>query len=155
MGLLWTAFNAFDRDGNGAVSVDEIEDIVRKVEAGLMAQDQVDNLVRCIRDELRSVTAKNDIDFDQFVYIMSTPTGKPDRNLALRRDAYRLAHNLLHVDCYTVRRRAKPKEWNWEKLSMSPNSAYRRSNLVVKPLEPGQRGSISGGGGGGARASAA
>jgi len=145
--LLWSAFNAFDRDGNGAVSVDEIEDIIRQVEAGLLAKEQVDGLVHCIRDELRSVTYKDHIDFDQFIYIMSTPTGKPDRNLAFRRDAFRAAYNVLKLDCYTVRR-VKTKEWNWEKMSQSPNSAYRRNNLVVKRTEPEFRaGGASAGGG--------
>merc|ERR1712050_157470 len=127
---LWFAFSAFDRDQNGAVSVDEIEEIVRQVEAGLLAKDQVDNLVKSIRDELRVITYKDTIDFDQFVYIMSTPTGKPNRSLALRRDTFRMAYNVLNMDCYTVRK-VKTKDWNWEKMSQSPASAYRRINLVA------------------------
>merc|ERR1712050_14233 len=127
---LWIAFNAFDRDQNGAVSVDEIEEIVRQVEAGLLAKDQVDNLVKSIRDELRVISYNNTIDFDQFVYIMSTPTGKPSRHLALRRDTFRMAYNVLNMDCYTVRK-VRTKEWNWEKMSQSPASAYRRINLVA------------------------
>lgn len=72
---MWFAFNAFDRDGSGTVSVDEIEAIVRHVEAGLLAKEQVDNLVGNIRNELKTIVT-SDVDFDQFVYIMTTPTGQ-------------------------------------------------------------------------------
>mmetsp|Transcript_104621 Transcript_104621/g.263414 ORF Transcript_104621/g.263414 Transcript_104621/m.263414 type:complete len:678 (-) Transcript_104621:93-2126(-) len=128
---LWYAFNAFDRDGSGSVSVDEIEAIVRVVEAGLLGKEQVDGLVTCIRDELTRVVSEEEVDFDQFVYIMSNPTsGKPSAGNVIKRDFYRNAFKLFGVDCYEVRK-LKPPEWNWQQMSQSPPSAYRRTNLVV------------------------
>lgn len=124
---LWHAFNAFDRDGNGGVNVDEIESIIRQVDAGLLGQEQVDGLVQCIRSEIKGVTYKDHIDFDQFVYIMSTPTGAPDRGLALRRDFSRWAHTCCRVDTYSTRR-VKPKEWVW--AARGSASVYRRASLV-------------------------
>lgn len=131
---LWHAFNAFDVDSNGQVSVDEVEEIVRKVEAGLLGTEQVDGLVRRVRRELEAVTKGGDIDFDQFVYIASAPTGSPDRNLALQRDVYKVANTCLGIDCYKVRR-LEPKPWNWQQASRSSGSAYRRASLIV----PGRR----------------
>lgn len=127
---LWYAFNAFDRDGSGGVSIDEIEQIVRQVEAGLLGKEQVDGLVKCIREEIQTMTYKENIDFEQFVYIMSTPTGRPDNSRALQRDMYRQAFNIFGMDCYDVRRN-KPPPWNWQQVSQSPHSAYRRANLVA------------------------
>lgn len=124
---LWHAFNAFDRDGSGGVNVDEIESIIRQVDAGLLGQEQVDGLVQCIRSEIKGVTYKEDIDFDQFVYIMSTPTGTPDRQLALRRDFSRWAHTCCRIDTYSTRR-VKPKEWVW--AARGSASVYRRASLV-------------------------
>lgn len=133
---LWHAFNAFDRDGNGHVSIDEIEAIVRQVEAGLLGTEQVDGLVRRVRREIEGVVKdrSDDIDFDQFVYIVSAPTGEPDRSMAFRRDVYKTAYRLLGVDCYNVRK-YEPKEWNWQQTSRASSSAYRRASLVV----PGRR----------------
>lgn len=125
---LWHAFTAFDKDGNASVSVDEIEAIVRQVEASLLGKEQVDDLVTTIRAELEPVTYKNHIDFDQFVYIMMTPTGKPDRTLAMRRDVSRLAFNCVGHDCYEVRK-IPPRAWNWQLMSQSPQSAYRRYSV--------------------------
>lgn len=133
---LWGAFNAFDRDVSGSVSVDEIEAIVRVVEAGLLGKEQVDGLVDCIRQELEVGGAgQRDIDFDQFVYIMTTSSVEKGSSAgstsgSMRRDFFRGAFNLLGVDCYDVRR-YKPQEWNWQQMSQSPPSAYRRKNLVM------------------------
>lgn len=127
---LWGAFRAFDKDGSGGVSVDEIEQIIRQVEAGLLAKEQVDGLVQCVRSEIRIATYKEHIDFEQFVYIMSTATGKPNRGLAMRRDTYRGCHSLCGVDCYHVRH-VKPKEFLWVYDPRSPSSVYRRAGIVA------------------------
>jgi len=127
--ILWNAFSAFDQDGDGNVSVDEIVNIVRQIEAGLLGTEQVDGLVKLIREEIQQITARSTIDFDQFVYIMSTPTGRSDGQKALRRDLSRTAHTMCGVDCYNVRK-ARPLQWDWQRMSQSPASAYRRLNLV-------------------------
>lgn len=125
---LWYAFNAFDRDSNGSVSVDEIEAIVRVFEAGLLGQEQVDGLVEEIRDELNRATS-GDIDFDQFFYIMTSPSGGGGGS-NINTTMSRLAFNWFNVDCYEVRQ-YKPPAWNWEQMSRSAPSAYRRANLVA------------------------
>lgn len=127
---LWHAFNAFDGDSNGTVTLDEIEEIVRKVEAGLLAKDQVDGLVRRVRREFEQAVPAGKLDFTQFVYIMSTASGTADRSLAMRRDVFSIAYGLFGMDCYSVRK-IEPKKWNWQQVSRSPGSAYKRASLVV------------------------
>lgn len=126
---LWYAFNAFDRDGNGSVSIDEIEAIVRVVEAGLLGQEQVHGLVSEIRAELNQVTSE-EVDFHQFLHIMTSPAlGLPPKGSPFKRDVNRLAFAWFNVDCYEIRK-IKPPSWNWQQMSQSPSSAYRRQNLV-------------------------
>lgn len=131
---LWHAFNAFDIDRNGSVSATEVEEIVRKYEAGLLATDQVDGLVRRVRRELDKTVPEGTLDFSQFVYMMS---GEPCRTLAIKRDVFSAAYACLGVDCYKVRK-IEPKRWNWQQASRSPPSVYRRASLVV----PGRKHSI-------------
>merc|ERR1740121_1771784 len=128
---LWYAFNAFDRDSSGAVSVDEIVAIVRQVEAGLLGKEQVDGLVEGIRQEIKEVIDKQDIDFDQFVFIMTTPTGaNGGMRKAARRDIYRAAFTWCNVDCHDIRKE-KPPAWNWQQMSHTAPSVYRRKNLAA------------------------
>jgi len=127
---LWHAFNAFDVDGNGCVSTNEVEEIVRKYEGGLLAKDQVDGMVRRVRRELDRSIPAGQLDFSGFVYIMSSPSDNPSGALALKRDVYAMAYAFLGVDCYKVRK-IQPKRWNWQQASRSPHSVYRRASLVV------------------------
>jgi len=127
---LWHAFNAFDNDGNGSITIDEVEEIVRKYEAGLLAKDQVDGIVRRVKRELASAVPDGKIDFSQFVYIMSTPPSEPSRSLAVQRDLYSFAYACLGIDCYNVRK-IEPKKWNWQQAARSPHSVYKRASLVV------------------------
>jgi calcium-dependent protein kinase len=127
---LWHAFNAFDIDSNGSVSVSEIEEIVRKYEAGLLATDQVEGICRRLRREMEKAVPDGKLDFNQFVYIMSTPSNSPDRTLAIKRDVFSFAQKCLGVDCYKVQR-IEPKRWNWQQASRSPHSVYRRAGLVA------------------------
>lgn len=124
---LWNAFNAFDKDRNGSVDIDEIERIVRHIEAGLLGKEQVDELVKAIREELKDVTSGSTIDFDQFLYLMRVKKGARIGQ-AVQRDIYRIMHKCFGVDCYDVRR-LKPKEWGWEASPRSPLSVYRRVGI--------------------------
>jgi len=137
---LWHAFNAFDVDGNGKVSIEEVEEIVRKVEAGLLGTEQVDGLVQKVRNELQPIAPEGDINFDQFVYIATAPTGAAHRGLAMKRDVYTAAYGCMGIDLYKVRE-IQPKPWKWQQASRSSRSAYRRASLVM----PGRRHSVTGG----------
>lgn len=140
---LWHAFNAFDVDKNGKVSIEEVEDIVRKVEAGLLGTEQVDGLVQKVRKELQPIASQGNIDFNQFVYIATAPTGAPHVGLAIKRDVYTAAYSCIGMDLYKVRQ-IQPKPWKWQQASRSSGSAYRRASLVV----PGRRHSTTGATGG-------
>jgi len=125
--FLWNAFNAFDRDRDGYSTVDEIESITRNIEAGLLAQEQVDDLVIEIRQELEKVTSST-MDFDQFVYIITSPSHR-GLGTTLQYTFYRGMWSACSMDCHNVRHHTT-QDWNVQQMSHTPASAYRRMNLI-------------------------
>merc|ERR1719436_2078372 len=86
--VLWEAFNAFDKDKSGAISLDEIDKQVKEIEGALLSVEQVETLSAAIRSELEGVSSNgHDIDFDTFVYIMSNSS--PNAKGAVKKDMYR------------------------------------------------------------------
>lgn len=66
---LWDAFNAFDKNKDGAVSESEIEEVIRRLEGGLCGQEHVDRLCREILQEVDATMGSN-FNFDRFVCFM-------------------------------------------------------------------------------------
>jgi len=125
---LWQAFNAFDKDRSGAIALDEIEQIIRGFEGGLLPREQLDQLCSEVRQELQGLEYGNQIDFDQFVYIMSVPSGQPDLAKSLKKDLYRCLWCTVGMDCTQVRKSAL-KNWDYTvgASPRSPRSVYRRA----------------------------
>merc|ERR1712032_1323596 len=102
---------------------------VREFEGGLLGKEQMESVCNQIRNELHPIMQGNDIDFDQFVYIMSVPSGKPDVAKAGQKDLYRVLYRACGMDCYNVRKNAV-KHWALKRdgaSPRSPRSVYRRA----------------------------
>lgn len=127
---LWQAFNAFDKDQSGSIAIEEIENIVRELEGGLLGKEQMDDLCKEIRSELQTVEKGEQIDFDQFVYIMSVETSsKGDFKKAMSKDINRMAWKMCSIDNYNVRS-TPVLGWSLAKSGASPRSprsVYRRA----------------------------
>merc|ERR1712130_892799 len=63
---LWQAFHAFDKDKDGWVTLDEIEDMIRVYDGGLLSRVQLDDFVNDVRKELQFLPQAK-MDFDEFV----------------------------------------------------------------------------------------
>merc|ERR1712048_235287 len=117
------AFNAFDKDGSGEITFDEMDKIVREVEGALLGQDQVTNLCKDIRLELEGVSSNGTIDFDKFVYIMMN--SEPNRVDAMKKGMNRCLWGTCSVDNYGVRN--MPITWSLKgRNPRTARSVYRK-----------------------------
>lgn len=134
--VLWEAFNAFDKDRSASVTFDEIDRIVREIEGALLSQSQVSSICAEIRTELEHASSNNEVDFDQFVCLMSTadPTFKD----GVRADFSRLLWDRCGVDSHQVRHRVVPASWDLSRdAPRGPRSVYRHKNCRGREQENG------------------
>lgn len=129
---LWDVFNAFDQDRSGHVSFDELDRIVREIEGGSLSKELVSSMCRAIRSELEVVGTDNEIDFDQFVYIMKN--SHPNFSDAVRKDWNRWLWNSCGVDKYNVRHTKVRKKWDLKKRR-GARSAYRRRSCDENAID--------------------
>lgn len=50
---LWKAFHAFDKSGEGDTNLIEVEHVIREMEGGVLAREQVDELVLQVKEDVR------------------------------------------------------------------------------------------------------
>eukprot|EP00747_Dinoflagellata_sp_TGD_P167402 gnl/TRDRNA2_/TRDRNA2_191781_c0_seq1.p1 gnl/TRDRNA2_/TRDRNA2_191781_c0~~gnl/TRDRNA2_/TRDRNA2_191781_c0_seq1.p1 ORF type:complete len:580 (+),score=126.01 gnl/TRDRNA2_/TRDRNA2_191781_c0_seq1:144-1883(+) len=125
---LWNAFNAFDDDKSGHISLSEIEKIVREIEGSLLAKDQVDVLVEQVHKELVDVATNDELDFDQFLTLMN-----PKLHDDQRKGYYKFCFYACGQDLHNVRHLPVQK-WdihNTGGIVSSPRSVYRRRQTAV------------------------
>jgi len=123
--VLWQAFSAFDKDGSGEITFDEIDRIVSEVEGALLGREQVQALNAEIRQELNEVSHNGTIDFDQFVYVMLNST--PNAMDAIKKDFSRVLWGCCGIDAHQVRH--VPHNWSLQSRGndpRSPHSVYRK-----------------------------
>lgn len=123
--VLWEAFNALDKDRSAIITFDEIDGIVRQIEGAMLSQSQVSIMCEEIRNELQSVSTGDNIDFDQFVYIMIHPN--PNLADTMSRDVTRFLWDRCGVDSHGVRHVEVPRRWDLSQTSpKGSRSVYRR-----------------------------
>jgi len=123
MPVLWEAFSAFDKDRGGTISGDEIGRIVKEVEGQLVSMEVANSCAAQIQRELEQKGGADDLDFEQFVFLMkSRPTAADALNTQISRGCW----SAFGVDCYQVRHR-EPERWDITKEKSRANrSVYRR-----------------------------
>jgi len=123
MPVLWEAFSAFDKDRGGTISGDEIGRIVKEVEGQLVSMEVAESCAMQIQKELERTGGADDLDFEEFVFLMKS---KPTAADALNTHVARACWAAFGVDCLQVRHR-EPERWDITKEKSRANrSVYRR-----------------------------
>lgn len=131
MPVLWEAFSAFDKDRGGTISGDEIGRIVKEVEGQLVSMEVANSCAAQIQRELEQKGGADDLDFEQFVFLMkSRPTAADALNTQISRGCW----SAFGVDCYQVRHR-EPDRWDITKEKSRANRSVYRRRLARKKGE--------------------
>lgn len=157
---VYLAFKAFDRDGDGTVSADEVEDMVRHLEAGLAPGEMADDLTAELRNEIQKcASAEGKLDFGQFFHLLKEGADGQTAGGVIQRDWFRFLSK-VGFDCYGVEKMEAPS-WQWEASPRSSISVYKgrrdsglRRGFSIKNMEDpaspgpspksGKRGSLVG-----------
>ncbi|OLQ13067.1 Calcium-dependent protein kinase 24 [Symbiodinium microadriaticum] len=125
------AFSAFDKDRGGTISGDEIGRIVKEVEGQLVSMEVANSCAAQIQRELEQKGGADDLDFEQFVFLMkSRPTAADALNTQISRGCW----SAFGVDCYQVRHR-EPDRWDITKEKSRANRSVYRRRLARKKGE--------------------
>lgn len=119
---LWQAFSAFDPDKDGHITLDEVEIMARKLDGGFLSRQQLDEWCTQLREELDGVP-EGKMDFDSFVYIVSSKPGMSSKNRALQRNCKRCCWGCCGYDCDEVRK-LETKPWVLAEEGMAPQTTW-------------------------------
>merc|ERR1712216_449149 len=111
---LLRAFRAFDRDDDGVITLNEIEETMRMLEGSLVSAKQVEELNAALYVELQKAKVERTneyfqkfprkVDFGEFMYLCNISQDNCRTPHTVKKEIFRLVRRVppFHLDCYRV-----------------------------------------------------